>query len=133
MGTSSASTTTAPSPSLPRPERARGRVYVLSEYGGLGLRVAGHRWKESRGSSYRLANDREDLERQFCELVSGSVAGLVEDGLSAVVYTQLVDVEIELNGLATYDRRVVKIDHDAATAANQALIELGSPESSNTP
>lgn len=116
-------------PGVPPPERVRDRAFVLTEYGGLGLRVDGHTWKQGRGFSYRLSPDASTLESEYSELVAQSITDLVGQGLSAVVYTQLVDVEVELNGLATYDRCVEKVDVRRIAEINRALIDaLGLPQ-----
>ncbi len=94
------------------------RAAVLGEFGGLGLPVSNHRWKE-RAWGYQDMRDREHLTRRYGELLR-RVYGLRDDpGLCAAVYTQTTDVEIECNGLLTYDRAVVKVDESRVARANR--------------
>jgi hypothetical protein len=103
-----------PGPGAPRPEK--GRAGVLGEFGGLGLGVDGHTWA-SKNWSYQGASSKADLTRRY-ERLWQSVHRLKEErGLAAAVYTQLTDVETEINGLMTYDREVVKVDLERAAAA----------------
>ena len=104
-----------PGPGAPEPEKMR--ACVLGEFGGLGLDLPGHTWRQ-RQFSYRGMKDNEHLTRSY-ELLLGQVWALSEDkGLSACVYTQTTDVEGEINGLMTYDREVVKPDIDRIFKAN---------------
>ncbi len=84
------------------------RLLALAEYGGLHLRVNGHSWGR-KSFGYRRAASPKQLVGEFRDL-HAHLAGLVDGGLSATVYTQLTDVEDELNGLLTYDREVTKVD-----------------------
>ena len=84
------------------------RAFVISEYGGYACHIAGHSSVE-RIFGYKKFDTLEDLSKAYHELYEGQVLPLVEKGLSGVVYTQLSDVEEEVNGLVTYDRKVVKI------------------------
>ena len=90
--------------------RRRRRVIALTEYGGHSMRVEGHDWS-SREFGYRHAENPADLEAGFVELHE-PLESAVRDGLAVTVYTQLSDVEDELNGLLTYDREVLKIDRE---------------------
>jgi hypothetical protein len=91
------------------PWRRRGdrRALVLSEYGGYDLVVDGHTFSDD-DFGYRHFDDTESLGAAFLRLHEG-LAATVRRGLSATVYTQLSDVEDELNGLLTYDREVQKL------------------------
>ena len=101
------------------PDR-RGRAVILSEYGGYHLRVPGHCWaKKSFG--YRAIRDPEALLKAYEELMVGQILPAVEQGLSAAIYTQLSDVEEELNGLWTYDRMVQKLSPAAVRNINLQL------------
>ena len=93
-----------------RPWRRDERVVALTEYGGYSLRVEGHDWSP-REFGYRHFDDAESLGEGFVEL-HRSLADAVRRGLAATVYTQLSDVEDELNGLLTWDREVLKINAD---------------------
>jgi beta-galactosidase/beta-glucuronidase len=90
------------------PRRPGRRVLALTEYGGASLRVDGHDWSD-REFGYLHLEDVESFAAQFTALHAPLVTA-AERGLAATIYTQLSDVEDELNGLLTWDREVLKID-----------------------
>jgi hypothetical protein len=96
-----------PGPAAPPNEEKR--VAVLGEFGGLGLPVKGHTWQEEKNWGYRSYETREQLTDAYVALL-GKVRPLIGKGLSAAVYTQTTDVEIEVNGYMTYDRAMIKAD-----------------------
>ena len=104
-----------------RPIRARrtwgrdGRAVVVSEYGGYSLRISGHGHSD-REFGYRKLTSPEDLTAAFEHLHRTEVLPAIARGLSAIVYTQIADVEDELNGLLTADRSVAKADTDRVRA-----------------
>lgn len=100
----------------------RGRALALSEFGGYNLRVDGHCFNQKE-YGYRRLPDAAALWRDFSRLYEREVLPAVPRGLCASVYTQLSDVEDELNGLMTYDRRVVKLDADEVRELNERLKE----------
>ena len=100
----------------------RGRALALSEFGGYNLRVDGHCFNQ-KDYGYRRLPDAAALWRGFFRLYEREVLPAVPRGLCASVYTQLSDVEDELNGLMTYDRRVVKLDADEVRELNERLKE----------
>jgi hypothetical protein len=85
------------------------RVSVLGEFGGLGLPVKGHLWKDTGNWGYRTYKTEEELRTNYHALMK-RMHPLIGKGLAAAVYTQTTDVEIEVNGLMTYDREVLKFD-----------------------
>ena len=85
------------------------RVSVLGEFGGLGLPVAGHLWKDQGNWGYRSFKTTDELRTNYHGLIR-RLHPLIGKGLSAAVYTQTTDVEIEVNGFMTYDREVMKFD-----------------------
>lgn len=85
-----------------------GRAVLLSEFGGYNQAVGGHCFN-TRDFGYKRFKSPEELENALTELYQGQIAPAVRQGLAAAVYTQLSDVEDELNGLVTYDRQVVKL------------------------
>lgn len=95
-----------PGPAMPALEK--GRAAVLGEFGGLGLPTSGHTWQDEKNWGYVSYKDASELERAYREKI-GQLRLLVARGLSAAIYTQTTDVEIEVNGLMTYDREIVKI------------------------
>ena len=84
------------------------RAFAISEYGGYTCHIKGHSSVE-RIFGYRKFETVQDLARAFHHLIDEEVFPLVEKGLSAAVYTQVSDVEEEVNGLLTYDRKVCKV------------------------
>lgn len=96
------------------------RAVVLGEFGGLGLPITGHTWQAEENWGYRSFENKEALTDAYVELL-GQVRPLIARGLSAAVYTQTSDVEIEVNGLMTYDRAVAKVDLARGAAAAKKL------------
>ena len=105
-----------PGPGAPDPEPAR--AAVLGEFGGLGLPLSGHTWQGEKNWGYRSFTSREALTSAYLDLVTKLFPLIEEKGLSAAVYTQTTDVEVEVNGLLTYDREVIKMDLKKVSAAN---------------
>jgi hypothetical protein len=98
------------------------RVSVLGEFGGLGLPVKGHLWKDSDNWGYRTFQTEADLRAAYGNLMH-RLHPLIGKGLAAAVYTQTTDVEIEVNGLLTYDREVLKLDAKETAAWHRMLFE----------
>ncbi|MFE5812772.1 AbfB domain-containing protein [Streptomyces sp. NPDC056479] len=99
------------------------RAAVLGEFGGLGFKAAGHEWYPGGGFSYEDQPDLAHLNNRFVGLIDAIREVRMSRGLSASVYTEITDVENEVNGLLTYDRQVVKVDEARVRAANLALID----------
>ncbi|MEV6423898.1 AbfB domain-containing protein [Streptomyces sp. NPDC051662] len=99
------------------------RAAVLGEFGGLGYKVPGHEWYPGGGFSYEDQPSLSALDNRLVGLLDSIRVGQLPAGLSASVYTEITDVENEVNGLLTYDRQVVKVDAARVKAANQALIQ----------
>ena len=101
------------------------RISFLGEFGGLGHPVPGHLWKESTDSwGYGGIEDtktREGLEKTYLALM-GQLADLADNGLGGSIYTQTTDVEIEINGLMTYDRKVLKFDPAVLRRAHEKIV-----------
>lgn len=97
-----------------------GRASVLGEYGGLGLPLEGHLWKQDRNWGYRSFKNEEELVRAYSNLVR-QLPPLIGKGLAAAVYTQTTDVEIEVNGLMSYDRAVIKLPPEKVAAVNKTV------------
>ncbi len=105
-----------PDPACPPKEPHR--AAMLGEFGGLGLAVDGHLWKPDHWG-YAAMADREHLTSRYEGMLKRVYEMNAKDGLAAVVYTQITDVEIETNGLLTYDREVIKPDIERVAAANR--------------
>ncbi|QBI56313.1 AbfB domain-containing protein [Streptomonospora litoralis] len=98
------------------------RISVLGEYGGLGLRLDGHEWSPGNGFGYEMVSDSEALTTRYEGLTAGVQRLERTNGISAAIYTEITDVENELNGLWTYDRRQLKVDAARVRAAHRDLI-----------
>jgi hypothetical protein len=96
------------------------RVSVLGEFGGLGLPVKGHLWRDSKNWGYRTLTTTEEL-RDGYRVLMRRLHPLIGKGLAAAIYTQTTDVEIEVNGLMTYDREVIKFDVEETAKWHKAL------------
>lgn len=96
------------------------RVSVLSEFGGVGRAVEGHLWKEDNNWGYLQTRTTDELQQKYEELYE-QLKPMTPKGLSAAIYTQLTDVEIEVNGLLTYDRAVIKFDVDRLKELHEEL------------
>jgi hypothetical protein len=114
-----------PGPAAPRLEESR--AAVLGEFGGLGLPVKGHTWQDEANWGYRNFQSAEQLTESYLALIRKLHALTGDVGLCAAVYTQTTDCEVEVNGLLTYDRALVKMDQAAITAANQKLYTPPTP------
>lgn len=97
-----------------------GRVNVIGEYGGIGLPLEGHLWQPDRNWGYirfKNAGEVTDEYIRYAEMLER----LIPTGCSGAVYTQTTDVEIEVNGLMTYDRKRMKVDERRLCEVNRRL------------
>jgi glycosyl hydrolase family 2 len=120
-------------PADPTPEGHR--VAVDGEHGGFGLEVSGHMWFED-GHGYQMAQDSDELTRLYVENQRALIPIARQRGISGAVYTQFTDIEHEVNGFFTYDRRLEKMDFDQVRAVNDAVVRnaarpAGSPTSTD--
>ena len=98
-----------PDPVMPDPKIfGSENILVLGEYGGLGLPLEGHTWQLKDNWGYQSFSSSKDLQSRYAALID-DLAKYIPKGLAAAVYTQTTDVEIETNGLMTYDRQIIKI------------------------
>lgn len=112
-----------PDPAMPRPEIfGKKQALVLGEFGGLGLPVKGHTWVE-KNWGYQSFNDNDSLFQRYNSLID-RLGELVHEGLSAAVYTQTTDVESEVNGFMTYDRKVFKMPLKKLSGVNKELYKI---------
>lgn len=88
------------------------RACVISEYGGYACHIQGHS-SVDRVYGYQKYDSCENLTKAYAKLMHEQLLPLEAQGLSGAVYTQLSDIEEEVNGLVTYDRRIVKINREA--------------------
>jgi hypothetical protein len=112
-----------PEPAMPRADLfGKQQVLVLGEFGGLGLPLEGHTWQEKNNWGYQTFKNRQELFSKYQSFVQ-RLKPLIQRGLSAAVYTQTTDVEVEVNGLMTYDREVLKMPVDSLRQMHQQLYE----------
>ena len=97
------------------------RVNVLREYGGIGLPLEGHLWQQGKNWGYVQFKNSDEVTAEYVKYAN-ELKGFVKRGFSAAVYTQTTDVEGEVNGLMTYDRKVIKINEKAVREANLGVI-----------
>jgi hypothetical protein len=107
-----------PGPKAPPAETAR--AAVLGEYGGLGLPIKGHTWQNEKNWGYRSYKSRQALQEAYLKLLD-PLQSMIRSHLGAAIYTQTTDVEVEVNGLMTYDREVLKFDPDKLAKAHARL------------
>ncbi|SDZ86240.1 Glycosyl hydrolases family 2, TIM barrel domain [Arachidicoccus rhizosphaerae] len=102
-----------PDPAMPDPEvfGKSGMALVLGEFGGLGLPISGHTWQQNDNWGYQSFKNQDELLKRYSQLIQ-RLKKLIPLGLSAAVYTQTTDVEVETNGIMTYDRKVIKMPED---------------------
>ncbi|MBW8684812.1 glycoside hydrolase family 2 protein [Chitinophaga rhizophila] len=110
-----------PHPAMPSPELfGEKQILVLGEFGGLGLPVEGHTWQKNKNWGYQSFKTSEEMFKRYQDFTQ-RIAQLIPLGLSAAVYTQTTDVEGEINGFMTYDRKVDKFPIDKLKEDNQKL------------
>lgn len=85
------------------------RANVIGEYGGIGYVVKGHVWEADRNWGYIRFNTSKEVTDEYVKYAQ-ELKKLALKGFTGAVYTQTSDVEIEVNGLMTYDRKVIKVD-----------------------
>jgi hypothetical protein len=102
------------------------RPVVLSEFGGYSMKISGHVFDEDKEFGYKKFKSKDDLQSALKKLYLNKVKPLIKKGLCACIYTQVSDVEEEINGLITYDRAVQKVDTDFMSSINTELAEESS-------
>lgn len=99
-----------PDPVMPDPGIfGENRIMALGEFGGLGLPLEGHTWQNRDNWGYQSFTDQKELMGQYSILLD-DLKEMIPKGLAAAIYTQTTDVEVEVNGLMSYDRKVIKFD-----------------------
>lgn len=96
-------------------------VNVMGEYGGIGFPVEGHLWQTDKNWGYIQYKSADEVADTY-EEYANELIGFVKKGFSGAIYTQTTDVEGEVNGLMTYDRKVIKLDVDRIKAINSKVI-----------
>ncbi len=99
------------------------RATVLGEYGGIGWAIKEHLWEPDRNWGYVQFNSEKEVTDEYVKYAE-QLKQLIRQGFSAAVYTQTTDVEVEVNGLMTYDRAVVKMDEARIRKVNQEICRI---------
>lgn len=108
-----------PRPAMPLHDSER--VVILGEYGGIGYPVEGHLWWDERNWGYIHFSSAAEVSDAYVEYAK-EIAPFIRQGMSAAIYTQTTDVEGEVNGFVTYDRKVFKMDKERVRAVNKEII-----------
>ncbi len=113
-----------PAPVMPRADIFGAKqALVLGEFGGLGLPVENHTWQNKNNWGYQSFQNADTLFLKYESFVN-SLHDWIKKGLSAAIYTQTTDVEIEVNGLMTYDRKIIKMPVEKLRAVNSKLYDI---------
>ena len=97
------------------------KANVIGEYGGIGYAAEGHLWKPDRNWGYIQFKSPKEVTDKYVEYID-ILGNLAKIAYTGAVYTQTTDVEIEVNGLLTYDRKLMKVDEERIRNANKKLI-----------
>ncbi len=97
------------------------RTNVLGEYGGIGLALEDHLWRPDENWGYVKFKNSKETTDQYVEYAN-ELKKMVKSGFSGAIYTQTTDVEGEVNGFMTYDRKVDKMDFAKVKKVNQEII-----------
>lgn len=100
---------------------SRERIAALTEYGGYSLPIKDHRYNNEKLFGYKTYQTKEAYQKALEDLFLKQLIPNIEKGLSVLVYTQVSDVEDEVNGFITYDRRHLKIDEEFMQDLNREL------------
>jgi beta-galactosidase/beta-glucuronidase len=96
------------------------RATVLGEFGGLGLAIENHLWDKERNWGYVKYKTADEVTQAYLDLAA-KLKDLIKRGFSAAIYTQTTDVESEVNGMMTYDRKVIKMDTTRISKVNNEI------------
>lgn len=96
----------------------------MTEFGGYTMQVDGHVYTESKRFGYGHYSNSAALTTAYLNLLEKQVKPLIPEGLCAAIYTQTTDIETEINGFLTYDRKVEKMDAAILRKAHRELIEM---------
>lgn len=110
-----------PGPVMTLYERQANVATVLGEYGGIGLPLQGHLWQPDKNWGYVQFKNEKEVTDEYVKY-GEELLNLIKRGYSAAVYTQTTDVEGEVNGLITYDRKRIKLEEDRLRKINQQIV-----------
>ena len=106
---------------VPAKYKLKGRAYVCSECGAYILDKRLKEAKKKEGFIYLLFNNKEDFQKEYIRFINEEIKPAKKRGMSGFIYTQLSDVEEEMNGFITYDRKEVKVDIPVIREINESL------------
>ncbi len=106
---------------VPNRFKLKGRAYVCSECGAYILDKRLKEAKKKEGFIYLLFNNKEDFQKEYIRFVNEEIKPAKERGMSGFIYTQLSDVEEEMNGFVTYDRKEIKVDIPVIKEINESF------------
>ena len=95
---------------------------VLGEYGGIGLAIENHLWQSDKNWGYVKYKSSEKATDEYVNFAN-QLLEMVLKGFSGAIYTQTTDVEGEVNGLITYDRKIIKLDMERVKEINKKVIK----------
>ena len=103
---------------------AKKRILALTEFGGYSLLVKEHSYNPDKVFGYKKFQNQQDLSYSIKELYEKQIVPEIKKGLNVLIYTQLSDVEDEVNGFLTYDRKVNKVDIELMRKINKNLFDV---------
>ena len=106
---------------VPSKHKIKNRAYVCSECGAYILDKSLKEAKKKEGFIYLLFNNKEDLQKEYARFINKEIIPAKKNGMSAFIYTQLSDVEEEMNGFVTYNRKEIKVDVDVIRNINKVI------------
>ena len=106
---------------VPSKRKIKNRAFVCSECGAYILDKRLKEAKKKEGFIYLLFNNKEDFQKEYIRFINEEIIPAKKNGMSAFIYTQLSDVEEEMNGFITYDRKEVKVDPDIIKQINDKI------------
>ena len=108
---------------VPSKWKLKNRAYVCSECGAYILDKRLKEAKKKEGFIYLLFNNKEDFQKEYQRFIKDEIIPAKKNGMSAFIYTQISDVEEEMNGFVSYDRKEIKVDIDVIKKANDSIDE----------
>ena len=106
---------------VPSKRKIKNRAFVCSECGAYILDKRLKEAKKKEGFIYLLFNNKEDFQKEYVRFITQEIIPAKRAGMSAFIYTQLSDVEEEMNGFVTYDRKEIKVDVDKIKEINDKI------------
>ena len=106
---------------VPSKRKIKNRAFICSECGAYILDKRLKEAKKKEGFIYLLFNNKEDFQKEYIRFINEEIIPAKKNGMSAFIYTQLSDVEEEMNGFITYDRKEVKVDPEVIKQINDAI------------